>query len=204
MNAASPSVLAFDTSQAWCAACILSDGLPQPLVRIDEMSRGQAEHLMPMLEEMLAEAGLAWGELGLIGVGTGPGNFTGIRISVAAARGLAMSLDRPAIGVSAFESAAMGQALPLWVAVDAPRGQVYLQRLGAGRASPPELADLARLQQLDAPLVRASDITPQQRIENIARQALLSKDQPAGRAAPLYVRAPDAAPPRDPAPVILP
>ncbi len=50
---------------------------------------------MPLLEEMLAEAGAAWGDLAPIGVGIGPGNFTGIRISVAAARGLALGAGHP-------------------------------------------------------------------------------------------------------------
>ena len=54
------------------------------------MEKGQAERLMPMLAEMLAEAGVGFGDLARIGVGTGPGNFTGVRISVAAARGLAL------------------------------------------------------------------------------------------------------------------
>ena len=59
------------------------------------MARGQAERLVPMLEEMLAEAGLGWRDLDALGVCTGPGNFTGIRISVSAARGLALALDVP-------------------------------------------------------------------------------------------------------------
>ena len=91
--ASDPLVLGFDTSAAHCAAA---------LVRGDEifaskalqMSRGQAEHLMPLLEEVLASAGVSWSDLDAIGVGIGPGNFTGIRISVSAARGLALGLKR--------------------------------------------------------------------------------------------------------------
>jgi tRNA threonylcarbamoyl adenosine modification protein YeaZ len=71
--------------------------------RAEEMGRGQAERLMPLLEEMLAEAGVGWSDLDRIGVGVGPGNFTGIRISVSAARGLALGLDIPAVGVSGFD-----------------------------------------------------------------------------------------------------
>ena len=55
---------------------------------------------MPLLEDVLAEAGIGWRDLAAIGVGTGPGNFTGVRISVAAARGLALGLGIPAIGVT--------------------------------------------------------------------------------------------------------
>ena len=64
------------------------------------MAKGQAERLMPMLEELLAEAGIAWRIFAPLAVGTGPGNFTGVRISVAAARGLALGLGIPAIGVT--------------------------------------------------------------------------------------------------------
>ena len=91
-----PTILAFDTSAAHCAAALLCAGKIE--VRVDEMARGQAEHLMPMLEEVLAAQGLTWADLDAIGVGTGPGNFTGIRISVAAARGLALGLGIPAVG----------------------------------------------------------------------------------------------------------
>ena len=102
----SPTVLAFDTSAAHCAAALLSDG--QIVQRVDEMARGQAEHLMPMLEEMLSHSDLTWRDLDAIGVGIGPGNFTGIRISVSAARGLALGLGKPAIGVSTLEAQTLG------------------------------------------------------------------------------------------------
>src|SRR6056297_2365432 len=77
-------ILAFDTSAAHCAAAIVS-GDTILARRDEEMARGQAERLMPLLAELLAEAGLAWSDLAALGVGTGPGNFTGIRIAVAAA-----------------------------------------------------------------------------------------------------------------------
>lgn len=72
--------------------------------RHEDMGRGQAERLFPMLEEVLTEEGAVWSDLDAIGVGTGPGNFTGIRIAVSAARGLALSLGIPAIGVTGFEA----------------------------------------------------------------------------------------------------
>lgn len=76
------------------------------------MAKGQAERLFPLLEEVLAEAGLSWSDLDAIGVGIGPGNFTGVRISVAAARGLSLSLGIPAAGVSATEAAACDAGRP--------------------------------------------------------------------------------------------
>ncbi|KAF0675328.1 tRNA (adenosine(37)-N6)-threonylcarbamoyltransferase complex dimerization subunit type 1 TsaB [Profundibacterium mesophilum] len=95
-------ILAFDTSAAHCAAALLSEEGVHAR-RHEEMARGQGERLIGLLEEVLAEGGAAWSDLTRIGVGTGPGNFTGIRISVSAARGLALGLGIPAIGVTHFE-----------------------------------------------------------------------------------------------------
>ena len=101
---AEPRILAFDTSGPHCAAALLINGrIVQSF--FEDMARGQAERLMPMLEEMLHAEGAVWEELDAIAVGVGPGNFTGIRISVSLARGLALALGIPAIGVSAFEIA---------------------------------------------------------------------------------------------------
>ncbi|MFZ0099792.1 MAG: tRNA (adenosine(37)-N6)-threonylcarbamoyltransferase complex dimerization subunit type 1 TsaB, partial [Gemmobacter sp.] len=70
------TVLAFDTSAAHCAAALLlPDG--RAINRLEPMEKGQAERLMPMLAELLADTGLDWSGLTRIGVGTGPGNFTG-------------------------------------------------------------------------------------------------------------------------------
>ncbi len=78
------TVLAFDTSAAHCAAALLlSNGMC--LIRNEAMAKGQAERLIPLIEELLADAGLSWRNLTVLGVGTGPGNFTGVRISVATA-----------------------------------------------------------------------------------------------------------------------
>ena len=82
---------AHSKAAAHCAAVLIS-GDHVLAQRHEPMEKGQAERLMPMLAEMLAEAGLGFGDLARIGVGTGPGNFTGVRISVAAERGLALGL----------------------------------------------------------------------------------------------------------------
>ena len=94
-------LLAFDTSAAHCAAALLS-GDTILAARSEEMGRGQAERLVPLLQEVLAETGTTWADLTRIGVGIGPGNFTGIRISVATARGLALGLGIPAIGITSL------------------------------------------------------------------------------------------------------
>ena len=97
-----PTILGFDTSAAHCAAALLKDDKNISTV-FTEMQKGQVESLIPILETLLKNESTTWDNLNAIGVGIGPGNFTGIRISVSAARGLALSLRIPAIGVSNFD-----------------------------------------------------------------------------------------------------
>ncbi|MEJ6403465.1 tRNA (adenosine(37)-N6)-threonylcarbamoyltransferase complex dimerization subunit type 1 TsaB [Yoonia sp. 2307UL14-13] len=187
-------LIAFDTSAAHCAAALLLGD--QITTRVDEMAKGQAEHLMPMLEEMLRDAGIGWHDLYGIGVGTGPGNFTGIRIAVSAARGLALGLGKQAIGVDGFAARAHGLQRPTTVTIPAPRGQAYVQSLHAdGGAAAPKIVPQATL---PAPIPAATLITAVARIA----ASRIGKDNP--RPAPLYIRSADAAPPRDPAPIIVP
>ena len=189
------NVLAFDTASAHCAAClIIGDKI---VVRDDPMAKGQAEHLMPMLEAVLAENHLTWADLDAIGVGTGPGNFTGIRISVSAARGLALGLKIPAVGVTHLEAQVHGLPRPVIAKVAAPREHVYVQTF-ADVVGPAELVSAECAE--NAPQI----ITPDLMIKNIAQ---ITRDRAADnpdRPAPYYVRAADAAPPRDAPPIILP
>ncbi|WP_342076630.1 tRNA (adenosine(37)-N6)-threonylcarbamoyltransferase complex dimerization subunit type 1 TsaB [Yoonia sp. SS1-5] len=190
------AVIAFDTSAAHCAAALLLG--KEVITRVDEMAKGQAEHLIPMLEEMLTEGGVAWKDIDGIGVGTGPGNFTGIRIGISAARGLSLGLGKPAIGVSGFEARAFGSTPPLTAIIPAPRDKAYVQFFKAdGEVSKPALMGQEFLPALVSPPAPVKLITA---VAKIAAQKL---DDKVERPAPLYVRSPDAAPPSDPAPVIL-
>lgn len=190
-------ILAFDTTAAHCAAALLCDD--QILaVRVDPMAKGQAEHLMGMLAEVLAGHGFTWTHLTAIGVGTGPGNFTGIRISVAAARGLALGLGIPAIGVDGFDAAAFGLPRPLTVAIPAPRDMAYLQAYSDSGPQTPRLVELSKIGPAILPGLAADMIVA------VARIAAARAATPQPRPAPLYVRPPDAAPSRDAAPVLLP
>ncbi len=195
-----PLLLAFDTSAAHCAAA-LRRGERLIARRHEEMSRGQAERLMPMLEEMLAQAGHAWRDLAAIGVGTGPGNFTGIRIAVSAARGLSLALGVPAIGVSGFDILARGAEAPALLMLPAPRDHVHAARLLEGGAlSPPR--HMAREAALA--LAEAEGLIPlgpeavhdAAAIAGIAAQRFASGTT-AERPRPLYIRKADAAPPRE-------
>lgn len=197
-------ILAFDTSAAQCAAALLLDS--RVILRIEDMQKGQAERLMPLLEEVLAEGVVSWADLTALAVGTGPGNFTGVRIAVAAARGLALGLGIPAIGVTRLEAVAHGLPRPISVIEDARRDQVYVQ----GFADGPETARLADilkagpLYDLRTGSAAGPDALPPAMplVEAIARIAASRRDAP--RPAPFYLRGADAAPPSDPPPTILP
>lgn len=176
-------LIAFDTSGPWVAAALV---LPTgTTVRSEQMQRGQAERLIVLLDEMLAEAEIGWPDIGRIGVGVGPGNFTGVRVSVSAARGLALGLGVPAIGIDGL--AALGE-IGLEQALPAPKGQSY-------RPAPDGAPEMVAQP--------APDIDPKALVTGIAQLAATA-DLPAPRPAPLYLRPADAAPPSDPPPVILP
>lgn len=223
-----PNILAFDTSLPQISAAVMSDIILAE--RDEEMQRGQAERLMPLLDELLAEARGSLAELDMIAVGIGPGNFTGIRISVSAARGLALALGIPAIGVSTFEAlldwdGPLAQPAEI-LSIEAPRGKAYVQhfRYGKPQAAPRLIDPADPPADLELPInmrvrgFRADEIAkpfhaeheligPSRVAAHMARIAEIRwRDagfDPAARPAPLYVRPADAAPPSDLPPVIL-
>jgi len=134
------NILAFDTSGAACSAAVLRRG-EVVAHRFVAMERGHAEALLPMIRDVMAEAGLDWSGLSRIAVTTGPGAFTGIRIGLAAARGLALASSLPLYGVSTFEAVASACGIegagPLLVALESRREAVFVQLFRPDGESPP-------------------------------------------------------------------
>jgi tRNA threonylcarbamoyl adenosine modification protein YeaZ len=211
-----PLILGFDTSAAHCAAALLSGDRVLAARHVD-MGRGQAERLIPLLDEVLAEGGAGWSDLSRIGVGIGPGNFTGIRISVSAARGLALGLGLPAVGVSLLDALALGTAGSRLTCLAAPRGQVYVAGHDTAATIPaqalpleavpwdwaePGLVCIGSGAEAVAAQLGATPADPAlPDAVAIARlAALVPTDRPP---APLYLRAADAAPSRETGPRIL-
>lgn len=104
-----PLILALDTSADACAAALVADGKALGIRQV-EMSRGHAEVLVPMVQDLAGTAGIPLTTLDLIAVTRGPGSFTGIRTGIAAARGFAIASGAPAIGVSSLQAVARGAA----------------------------------------------------------------------------------------------
>jgi tRNA threonylcarbamoyladenosine biosynthesis protein TsaB len=212
---ADPIGLGFDTSAAHSPPALVS-GRRVLAARHEAMAQGQAERLLPLCAALLADTGAGWRDLAAIGAGIGPGNFTGVRIAVAAARGLAMGLGIPAVGISRFQALAAGQTGPVLACVMAPRGQVWIM----GPGSPPRLIDpeawtppaawrgLPCLGDAAGAVAArtggAVAATAEPLAVAVARIALDRRADPGPPPAPMYLRPPDAALPETPPPVILP
>lgn len=195
-----PLILAFDTSAAHCAAALLSGD--QILAhQAEEMTKGQAERLMGLCQDVLAQAGCDFAALDAIGVGIGPGNFTGIRIAVSAARGLALGLGIPAVGVSGFDALHFGQTAPCTCTIDARRGHVFAQHFTPAPQPPQLVADDS---DFGGPRIGAGGQAPMfPPAIAIAHLTRTRFQKTTDRPAPLYLRPADAAPARDAPPVIL-
>jgi tRNA threonylcarbamoyl adenosine modification protein YeaZ len=188
-------ILAFDTATDRATSALVDDGE----VLGERVSR--ASTLLADVDALLRQAGAQPRDLGGLAVGIGPGSFTGIRIGLAAARGLALALDVPAAGVSTLDVLAAGApgALPV---LDARRREVFVP--GPRAVAPAEL-------QLDPGTVcvgdgavryrelleeRAATVPPdadERHVPWARLHALLASDfGPAELLQPLYVRQPDA------------
>lgn len=190
-----PLILALDTAAAHCAAALVCGGRIRA-ARFEAMERGQAERLLPMVEALLAEADAGWRDLDGIAACTGPGNFTGLRVAVAAARGLALALGVPAVGVSRLE--VLGDRAGVTVATIADKRGRFVQVFRDGVAEGEPAVDPAAMPAgavLDGTDVRC-DLAA---LAAIAARRLGNAPPPA----PLYLRPADAMPPSEAPPTIL-
>ena len=185
-------VLAIDTALEACSAAVLdtenggvaSESLP--------MVRGHAEALIPLIGRVMKQAAMAFSELDRIAVTTGPGSFTGLRVGIAAARGIALAAAKPAVGLTTLAAYAAphiahDDKTAIAVAIDARHQHVYLQIFGPGGRTliAPRIASVA-----DA--VRAAATGPVRIIGTGA--TMLAVAWPAREAPPVLVdesRAPD-------------
>lgn len=216
-------VLAIDTALAACSAAVLdtrhiaviaSESMP--------MTRGHAEAIMPLIARVMDQAGIDFADIDRIAVTTGPGSFTGLRVGISAARGIALAAGKPAIGLStlagfAAPHIAEDDSSTVVAAIDARHDHVYLQVFGAGGRSvvPPRIAPIkeavraamggpARIVGSGAELIAAqwpASEPPPVLVEQlgapdigwIARLGAAAAEGH-GPPKPLYLRAPDAQP----------
>jgi tRNA threonylcarbamoyladenosine biosynthesis protein TsaB len=203
-------VLGLDTCLSACSAAVL-DGDRVVASAREVMARGHQERLAPMVQAVMAEAGLPFARLDRIAATVGPGSFTGLRVGVAFAKGLALALGTPTAGVGVLEAlAAEGDGL-VFAAVDARREQLYLQGFEAGRAlmapdalaAPDAAARIAELSQgrpftlVGSGAALLADFAPHAPAIaaegcDAVKVARLGAARPPGPLRPLYLRAPDA------------
>ncbi len=213
------NLLAIDTALERCSVGVIA-GEAGPVLLTETIGRGHAERLFAQLTEAMAEAGLAFADLDRIAVTVGPGSFTGLRVGIAAARGIALVVGCPVVGIGtlavlAETARAKAGPAPVLALIDAGRGEIYGQLFDANGepATPPEIAspgNLAarldkdiRLAGSGAPLVAAGlgpggvvrivhrDTGPE--IGALVRLGLTAPAQ-AAPPRPLYLRPPDAKP----------
>jgi tRNA threonylcarbamoyladenosine biosynthesis protein TsaB len=222
-------ILAIDTALDACAAGVLDTDAGNLIAHESQaMKRGHAEALMPLIARVMKKSGITFSSLDRIAVTTGPGSFTGLRVGLSAARGIALAADKPVIGLTTLTAYAApvisengGQ--PVISAIDARHDHVYFQvvsgnggslvpprvapieeALGASRFGAPHLVGnaakiLAERWPADAPPPFRVDAQPAPDIAWVAwLGAAISPD--AAPATPYYLRAPDAKPPKDPLP----
>lgn len=136
-------ILALESSAIACSVALCEE---ETLIAQAFQNNGltHSRTLMPMCEDLLKNCGVALAEVDLIAVAAGPGSFTGLRIGVAAAKGLAWPGDKPCAGVSTLEAMAWGMAhigQEICPAMDARRGQVYNARFGIVDGAPTRITE---------------------------------------------------------------
>src|SRR6476619_4522024 len=144
-------ILAIDTALDACAAGVLDTGAGKLIARESEaMKRGHAEALMPLIARVMKASGIAFALLDRIAVTTGPGSFTGLRVGIAAARGIGLAATKPVVGLTTLAAYAAphiahDDKTAIAVAIDARHQHVYLQIFGPGGRTliAPRIASIA-------------------------------------------------------------
>lgn len=118
-------LLSLDTASTTLSLSLFEN--EKVLAKFDEtMIRGQAERLIPEIQNLFFKAGREVKELSAVAVGVGPGSFTGVRVALATARGFGLALNVPVLGVSSLEAYAYGAGEDVFVALDTKRGDFYV------------------------------------------------------------------------------
>jgi tRNA threonylcarbamoyladenosine biosynthesis protein TsaB len=220
-------ILAIDTALDACAAGVLDTDAGKLIAHESQaMKRGHAEALMPLIARVIEQSGITFASLDRIAVTTGPGSFTGVRVGLSAARGIALAAGKPVVGLTTLTAYAapivsQNAEQPVISAIDARHDQVYFQvvsgdgsgllrprvapieeALDAARFGAPHLVGnaakiLADRWPADAPPPFEVDPQPAPDIAWVAwLGAAVSPDTALAR--PYYLRAPDAKPQKDP------
>lgn len=162
-----PPLLAIDCAGPVCSVALVAAGGIE-VSRSNRIDRGHAEILLPTIAAALDEAGAAYRDIGCFAVTVGPGSFTGIRTAIATARGLALALSKPLVGVTTLEAVAFGarcaaveSAADCLVVLDTRRADLYAQRFapdGAARTLPAAMMPERLVSTIGAgPLLLAGD-----------------------------------------------
>jgi tRNA threonylcarbamoyladenosine biosynthesis protein TsaB len=208
-------LLAIDTAGVDCSAAVYDASQEKILASVtDRIGKGHAERLMAMIDDVLETAGVALTDLTRIAVTIGPGSFTGIRVGVAAARGLALALPADAVGVTTLSALARAHlagdaSRPVIAAMDAKRDEIYAQVFAPDgsaltQAAAISLEDLRHLAQIHGAAVTGSasallageGAASEPDRFDIAMVARIGAEAhvDAARPKPLYLRGPDAKP----------
>ena len=215
-------VLAIDTALEACAAAVLDTERGKVVSESLPMLRGHAEALMPLVDRVMREAKVAFSTLDRIAVTTGPGSFTGLRVGLSAARGIALAARKPAVGVTTLSAYAApvvseGGEQPVISAIDARHDQVYFQVVSGNGSSliRPRVAPIAEAleaSRFGAPHLVGNaasilaerwpaDASPPVKIDSLPAPDInwvawlgAAVDPATALARPFYLRAPDAKP----------
>ena len=219
-------ILAIDTALDACSAAVLDTTAGTTIaIESQAMQRGHAEALMPLIARVMQDSGIAFTALDRIAVTTGPGSFTGLRVGLSAARGIALAAEKPVVGLTTLAAyaapvVAENAEYPILSAIDARHDHVYFQVV-SGDGNPlvkPKVAPIAEALEAvslgalhlvgnaakiladrwpaDATSPFKVDTQPAPDITWVAWVGA-AIDPTTAPPRPFYLRAPDAKPPRD-------